>query len=90
MLKFCFISSPLNILDRISKKISLILAAKENVWNKKQEAKLKERLQLKLQKAQKSKDYVKKLLQDCKSRGGPATTTDELHDILKGQDFETF
>ena len=54
-------------LNRISKKISLILSDRETLWNEKQQVKLKERLELKLQKAQKAKDYTKKLLQDCKS-----------------------
>ena len=65
-------------LNRISTKISLILSDRETVWNEKQDIKLKERLQLKLQKAEKAKDYTKKLLQDCKSWEGPSTTMDEL------------
>ena len=44
-------------INRISRKISLILAARETVWNEKQQTKLKERLELKLKKAQKAKDY---------------------------------
>ena len=54
-------------INRISRKISLILAARETVWNEKRQTKLKGRLELKLKKAQKAKDYTKKLLQDCKS-----------------------
>ena len=45
-----------------------------------------ERLELKLKKAQKAKDYTRKLLQDCKSWGGPCTSVDELRYILKGKD----
>ena len=56
-------------INRISRKISLILADRETVWNDKQQMKLKERLELKLKNAQKAKDYTKKLLQDCKSWG---------------------
>ena len=48
--------------------------------------KMKERLELKLKKSQKVKDYTIKLLEDCKSWGGPITSTDELHYILKGKD----
>ena len=73
-------------LNRISTKISLILSGRETVWNEKQDIKLKERLQLKLQKAEKAKDYTKKLLQDCKSWEGPSTTMDELRNSLRGKD----
>ena len=59
------------MIDRIS-KTSLIPSPKEGQWNKKQEVKLKKWLQLKLEKARRSKDSVKKLLQDYKLRGGPA------------------
>ena len=58
--------------DQISRKISLILLDLETLWNAKQEVKLKERLELKLKKAEKAKDYTRKLLQDCKSWEGPA------------------
>ena len=75
-------------INRISRKISLILAACETVWNEKQQTKLNERLELKLKKAQKVKDYTKKLLQDCKSWGGPCTTVDELHKVLAGKDTQ--
>ena len=44
--------------NRISRKICLILSDRENSWNEKQQVKLKERLELKLKKAQKAKDYV--------------------------------
>ena len=72
--------------NRISRKICLILSDRENSWNEKQQVKLKERLELKLKKAQKAKDYTKKLLQDCKSWGGPCTSVDELHQMLNGKD----
>ena len=72
--------------NRISRKKCLILSDRENSWNEKQQVKLKERLELKLKKAQKTKDYTKKLLQDCKSWGGPCTSVDELHQVLNGKD----
>ena len=75
-------------INRISRKISLILADRETVWNDKQQMKLKERLELK--KAQKAKDYTKKLLQDCKSWGGPCTSVDELHQVLVGKDTKPY
>ena len=74
--------------NRISRTISLILSEQETIWNEKQQIKLKERLELKLKKAQKAKDYTKKLLQDCKSWGGPCTSVDELHQVLIGKDTQ--
>ena len=41
---------------------------------------------MKLKKAKKAKDFTRRLLQDCKSWGGPATTPEELEVILKGKD----
>ena len=37
---------------------------------------------MKLRKAGLTKDYLKKLLQECKTRGGPYTIADELCYIL--------
>ena len=74
--------------NRISRKISLILSERETIWNEIQQIKLKERLELKLKKAQKVKEYTRKLLQDCKSWGGPCTSVDELHQVLIGKDTQ--
>ena len=73
-------------IDRLSKKISRILHGRENIWNEEQEEKMRERLDLKLTKAKKAKDYTKRLLQDCKSWNGLCTTVDELHEVLRGKD----
>ena len=43
----------------------------------------KKKLEEKLKKISKAKDYTKKLLQNCKSQGGPCTTFEELQKILK-------
>lgn len=48
--------------------------------------KMKIRIEEKLKKAKKAKDYTRRLLQDCKSWGGPSTTPEELQVILKGKD----
>ena len=77
--------------DKISRKISVLLSEREAKWNEKQQLKLKERLEVKLKKATKSKDYTKKLLQNCKSWGGPCTSIDELRLILNNKgDQEIF
>ena len=47
-----------------------------------QKEKLKKRIEMKLRKTVQAKDYVKKLLQECKTWGGPCTTADELCYIL--------
>ena len=39
-------------------------------------------IKMKLRKAVLTKDYLKKLLQECKTRGGPYTIADELCYIL--------
>jgi hypothetical protein len=73
-------------LDRISKKIALILAEREKNWDNEQKKKHNDRLQEKIAKAKKSQDYVTKLLKDCKSWDGPATNGEELRQCLNGRD----
>lgn len=70
-------------LDKLSRKITDILSARETKWNEGQQLKLKERLDAKLKKCAKSRDYTRKLLDNCKSWGGPCTSVEELHQILK-------
>ena len=70
-------------LDKLSRKLTAILSHRETQWNVLQQEKLKERLEAKLKNSLKSKDYTKKLLQNCKSWGGPCTTVEELQQILK-------
>ena len=59
----------------------------EVAWNKSQEEKMKIRLEKKLEKAKRGKDYTNRLLKDCKSWGGPCTSVDELKSILEGINF---
>ena len=68
--------------DKLTKKLSLILGQFEAKWNNVQKEKLKKRIEMKLRKTVQAKDYVKKLLQECKTWGGPCTTADELCYIL--------
>ena len=60
-------------IDKISKKIAEILNQREEKWNQSQYEKLKQRLEDKLKKSARTKDYTQKLLQNCKSWGDPAT-----------------
>ena len=64
--------------DKISKKIPEILNQHEERWNQSQQEKLKQRLEEKLKKSARAKDYTQKLLHNCKSWGGPATSIKEL------------
>ena len=70
-------------LDKLSKKLPIILSNRETNWNILQQEKLKRKLEEKLKKSSKAKDYTKNLLQNCKSWGGPCTTVEELQQILK-------
>ena len=71
--------------DKMSKKISLILGDRETHWNEMQKKKLAERILMKMKKAAKSKDYIGRLLSTCKSWGGPSTNVNELQHILKSR-----
>lgn len=69
--------------DKISKQIAEMLNQREEKWNQSQQEKLKRRLEEKLKKSARAKDYTRKLLQNCKSWGGPATTVEELKQSLQ-------
>ena len=69
--------------DKISKKIAEILNQREERWNQSQQKKHKQRLEEKLKKSARAKDYTRKLLQNCKSWGGPATSIKELKQSLQ-------
>ena len=71
--------------DKISKKTAEILNQREERSNQSQQEKLKQRLEEKLKKSARAKDYTRKLLQNCKSWGGPATSVEELKQSLQGK-----
>ena len=58
--------------DKVTKRITEVLAEREKKWCADQATKMKARIEEKLKKAAKQKDYTKKLLRDCKSWRGPA------------------
>lgn len=68
--------------DRISQKICLMLSDRENSWNDKQQVKLKERLRVEVKEGNQSKRLYKETLAKL-SWGGPCTTVDKLHEVLK-------
>ena len=79
-------------LDKLSKKLLIILLNHETNGNSLQQEKLKKnKLEQKQRKARKQKITQKKLLQNCKSWSGPCTPVEELQQILKkkcDQDFQ--
>ena len=58
------------------------ISTHKNLWEGTQKEKLNQGIIAKVEKSNKTKDVTKKLLQDCKSCGGPFTTVNELDYIL--------
>ena len=78
-------------IDNILKVISKILSNRENSWNENQNEKMLQRVQMKIAKGKKAKDYCKKLLQDCKTWCGPCASAEELHIVIREHfEKETF
>ena len=71
--------------DKTSRKISAALISREKEWTKTQKEKLTKRIHEKLVKNNKARNYVKKLLEDCKTWSGPCTASEELLSVLKRQ-----
>ena len=69
--------------DKISKKIAEILNQREERWNHSQQEKLRQRLEEKLKKSARAKNYTRKLLQNCKCWAGPATSIENLKQSLQ-------
>ena len=74
-----------NLVDPLSRKVTKMLEEREKNWNAAQKIKFKERIELKLKAAIKVKGYSKKLLKDCKTWGGPCTSSEELFNVIKTQ-----
>ena len=66
-----------SIIDRTTRAISKILKKKESEWTQQQKLLQRERLEKKIGNTQRS-IYTKKLLQTCKTWGGPVATPNEL------------
>ena len=69
----------------INKSIQKLLSQRDNQWTSKQKKKQKERIQEKIKKAENNSTYLKKLLQSCKTWGGPCTTPNELEMCIKNK-----
>ena len=57
--------------DKLTKQISKLFSHRKKNWTQEQKQRLGERIQQKLVKGRKGKDYGKHLLQECKTWGGP-------------------
>ena len=76
------VNSEQSTVESTTRKINKILKKKESDWTEQQKQLRSKRIQKKMVDSQSQLSYTKKLLQSCKSWGGPATTPNELHDVL--------
>ena len=76
------VKSSQSTVQATTRKINKILKLKESEWTSEQKKLRGLRIQKKMADSQSQQTYTKKLLQSCKSWGGPATTPDELDDII--------
>ena len=68
--------------DKIVRNITKLLHVRGWKWDEKEKGKLKQRLQEKVNKAVRTKDYAKKLLKDCKAWGGLCASCEDLLPVL--------
>ena len=71
--------------QNLARKIRKVLQQREIEWNDNQKTLQKARIEQKLALAGKRKDYGMKLLQNCKTWGGPCTTQEELELVLENR-----
>ena len=76
------VNSEQSTVESTTRKINKILKKKVSDWTEQQKQLRSQRIQKKMIDSQSQLSYTKKLLQSCKSCGGPATTPNELHDVL--------
>ena len=68
--------------NKIVRNITKLLDVRGWKWDEKEKGKLKQRLQEKVNKALRAKDYAKKLLKDCKAWGGLCASCEDLLAVL--------
>ena len=76
--------SEVQTVDRVTIAIKSVLAKRESSWTDSQRALLRERLQQKVATNQHQRDYVRRLLVECRRWGGPCSSVDELLTALRG------
>ena len=72
-----------NIPDQKVSSILKILNVREKEWDSKQRELHENKIIEKLKKANNQSTYATKLLQQCKTWGGPAASMEELNEILQ-------
>ena len=76
------LQSSQSTVDSLTTKIHKVLTDREHYWSIEQKQLQKLRIERKVNEAKKDQDYTTKLLQACKSWGGPCTTANELEVVL--------
>ena len=79
-------SQPWQFLTKKAEQIFKLLNQREDDWNKQQNFLKDKKILEKLKKANNQSIYTNKLLQTCKSWGGPVTSTEEPEDILRAHE----
>lgn len=70
--------SKVSEVEKSSKKLTRLLCEREKIWNEVQKGKVKERIEAKLKKSLRSKEYNRKLLVNCKTWSGPFASPEEM------------
>ena len=78
--------STMTISDKKAEQIFKLLNQREDDWNKQQNFLKDKKILEKLKKVNNQSIYTNKLLQTCKSWGGPVTSTEEPEDILRAHE----
>ena len=69
--------------EEATRRIYKILKLKETNWTSEQQELRRQRIQKKIAEAENHSNFTKKLLQACKTWGGPVTTPNELENVIK-------
>ena len=72
--------------QNITNQVKNVLQARETKWNAQQKMLMKAKIQAKFEKLNTQKDYSRKLLENCKSWGGPCVSAEELETIIAKPD----
>ena len=67
-----------SVILSITKTVQGLLSQRDNLWTSAQKKKQNEQIKDKIKKAENNSTYAKKLLQTCKTWGGPCTTPNAL------------
>ena len=71
------------LVEKVTGCVERLLRLREKEWTENQKCLMKERIQIKQNKAKKSQIYQHKILRECKTWSGPCTTIEELENSLR-------